>query len=31
LPDFSRYNIPKRVKIYQMTTKGHKIYHLAVK
>jgi hypothetical protein len=33
LPDFTWYNIPKRVKIYQITTKlpnGHKIYQMAV-
>jgi hypothetical protein len=41
LPDFSRYNIPKREKIYQMTTKytnwplnisnGHKINQVLIK
>jgi hypothetical protein len=31
LPDFSWCNIPKRGKIYQMTTKhGHIIYQIAV-
>jgi hypothetical protein len=36
LPDFSRYNPPKREKIYQMTTKytkwpQHKMYQMATK
>jgi hypothetical protein len=32
LPDFSKHNIPKRGKIYQITTKlpnGYKIYQMA--
>jgi hypothetical protein len=34
LPDFSWHNIPKRGKIYQITTtlpNGHKIYQMTVK
>jgi hypothetical protein len=34
LPDFSRHNIPKRGKIYEITTtlpNGHKIYQIIVK
>jgi hypothetical protein len=35
LPDFSCYNVPKRGKMYQVTTKyfgifGSKIWHLAI-
>jgi hypothetical protein len=33
LPDFCRHNIPKRGKIYQITTlpNGHKIYPITLK
>jgi hypothetical protein len=33
LPDFSRHNIPKQVKIYQIATKlpnGHKMYQMGI-